>query len=335
MLNKGNVLTQKGTLTEEGYSFEEVKRYNKENIPSLYSARLKEWDYYSFLNDEMGFLLTVANNTYMSYISCSFVDFVNKEYVTKTYLNAGSNHINLPHSPLKGNINISDKRFYISIKKETNSTKILAKLNHFVKKMDLVLNFDVTNKNLGNSLFILHPFKNKHHFYYNFKENLLIANGYIKLGDNKTPFKGDGVYDWGRGVWPYSTEWYWISTSKTKENSSLGFNLGNGFGIGKDSENIVYFDNEKFKLDDLIINIPKTEKGKISYLENWELKSKNGYINLTFTPLVNRHDSLNFGLLSTTQNQVFGHFNGQIKTKEKVLTFTNELGFIEHFKNRW
>lgn len=30
MLNKGNVLTQKGTLTEEGYSFEEVKRYNKE-----------------------------------------------------------------------------------------------------------------------------------------------------------------------------------------------------------------------------------------------------------------------------------------------------------------
>ena len=65
MLNKGNVLTQKGTLTEEGYSFEEVKRYNKENIPSLYSTRLKEWDYYSFLNDEMGFLLTVANNTYV------------------------------------------------------------------------------------------------------------------------------------------------------------------------------------------------------------------------------------------------------------------------------
>lgn len=202
MLNKGNVLTQKGILTEEGYSFEEVKRYNKENIPSLYSTRLKEWDYYSFLNDEMGFLLTVANNTYMSYISCSFVDFINKEYVTKTYLNVGSNHINLPRSPLKGNINISDKRFYISIKKEDNSTKILAKLNRFVKKMDLVLNFNVTNKNLGNSLFILHPFKNKHHFYYNFKENLLIANGYIKLGDNKTPFKGDGVYDWGRGIWP-------------------------------------------------------------------------------------------------------------------------------------
>lgn len=29
MLNKGNVLTQKGTLTEEGYSFDEVKNITK------------------------------------------------------------------------------------------------------------------------------------------------------------------------------------------------------------------------------------------------------------------------------------------------------------------
>ena len=179
---------------------------------------------------------------------------------------------------------------------------------------------------------MLHPFKNKHHFYYNFKENLLIAKGTIALGKTKNEFEGCGVYDWGRGIWPYKTEWFWISLNSLK---GIGFNLGCGFGSSLESENVVYYNHTKYKLADLILEAPKNNKRKINYLENWQLKSSDGNIDLIFTPVVNRHDALNFGLFSTTQNQVFGKFSGKIKTKEKVLEFNNELGFIEHFKNRW
>ena len=335
MLSKGNILTNKGTLVEEGISFEEVKKYNKENIPFLYKSRIKEWNYYSFLNDQNGFLITVANNTYMSYVSFSFVDFVAKKYITKTYLSIGSNNIHLPKSPLKGNIEINDHRYFISIKNQQDSTKIIAKFNHFVKKMDLTVSLNVTNKNKGNSIYILHPFKNKHHFYYNYKENLLIGDGYLKLGNKKTVFNGNGVFDFGRGIWPYKTEWFWISSSYVEKENSLSFNLGLGFGQAQQTENILYVNDIKYKLKDLDIIIPKNEKDKISYLDTRTLKSQDGDINLTFTPIINRHDKLNFAILSTSQNQVFGKFSGEIKTKEKVFKIQDQIGFIEHFKNRW
>lgn len=331
-LTKGKILNEKGILNDQGYSFENLKLYNKSNVPSIYKSRVKEWDYYSFSNEKMAFLLTIANNTYMSYVSCSFVDYENKTHVTKSYLSLGGSKIKLPITPLHHDIEIKDSRFYISVKKGDINTKIIAKLNNFLKSKDLLLNLKVTNKNQGNGIYMLHPFKNKHHFYYNFKENLLMTKGTIALGKTKNEFEGCGVYDWGRGIWPYKTEWFWISLNSLK---GIGFNLGCGFGSSLESENVVYYNHTKYKLADLILEAPKNNKGKINYLENWQLKSSDGNIDLIFTPVVNRHDALNFGLFSTTQNQVFGKFSGKIKTKEKVLEFNDELGFIEHFKNRW
>ena len=336
MLTKSKILTTKGTLNEEGFSFEELKTYNKEAVPFIYKSRLKEWDYYSFVNDEMGFLLTISNNSYMSYVSCSFVDLINKSYLTKTFLTFFSpNKFKLPLSPKKGNILLNTAHYYIVVKKTTNNIKILAKLNSFLKKQDLIINLDVTNTNKNNSIFILHPFKNKHHFYYNFKENLLLGKGYIKLGNVTKSFEGNGVYDFGRGIWPYKTEWFWISSSLKNEKESKGFNLGCGFGSLQDSENVVYLNDEHYKLSDLILDIPKNEKGKINYLDEWKLKDEKGNISLSFTPIVNRKDSLNFLILSTHQNQVFGKFNGEIKVENKVIKFKDQVGFIEHFKIRW
>lgn len=334
MKSRKNILTEKGKLNCSGVFFDETLVYNKNKIPFYLRSRIKERDYYSFSNNNISFLITVANNSYMSYVSFSLMDLIKKDYITKTYLSLfSSSKIRLSKSPLNRNIEIKDSRFYINIKKVDNLIKIAAKFTHFTNKLDLSLKLDVTKNNLNNSIYILHPFKGKRQFYYNFKESLLCGKGYLKLGNNeKLEFAGDGVYDFGRGIWPYKTEWFWISNSSSKEN--LGFNLGFGFGNSEETENIVYYDNKSFKLNDLTLDIPKLNN-KIDYLSEWKLSSKNNEINLTFTPIINRKDSLNFLILSTKQNQVFGKFNGTIKTKDQTIEFKDSLGFIEHFKNKW
>ena len=334
MESRKNILTEKGKLNCSGVFFDENLIYNKNKIPFYLRSRIKERDYYSFSNEKISFLITIANNSYMSYVSFSLIDLIKKDYITKTYLSLLSpKKITLSKTPLNRNIEIKDSRFYISIKKVDNLIKIAAKFTHFTNKLDLSLKLDVKRNSANSSIYILHPFKNKHQFYYNFKENLLLGNGYLKLGNNeKLDFIGDGVYDFGRGIWPYKTEWFWISTSSIKDN--IGFNLGFGFGNSEETENMVYYDNQNFKLDDLTLDIPKI-KNKIDYLSERKLSSKNNDINLTFTPIINRKDSLDFLILSTRQNQVFGRFNGTIKTKEKIIEFNDSLGFIEHFKNRW
>ena len=335
MLKSGTIINNKGVLEDQGTSFEEVKRYNKENIPSYLRSRLKEWDYYSFMNQNIGFLLTIANNSYLNYVSFSLIDFQNKKYITKMYVSGYSkDKIKLPLTPSKGDIEISDKKYFLSVKKSEGKIKIIAKLNKFVHSKDLYINLDIEHQSENHSIYILHPFKNKHHFYYNFKENLLSATGTLKL-DEKIDFKGYGVYDWGRGIWPYKVEWYRISATIEENGELKSINLGCGFGTTKENENVLYVNNEKFKLSKMALQVPKNDKNKIDYMKKWVITSKDDDINLSFTPLLNRKDELNLLILSTKQNQVFGHFNGTINAKNKKYIFKNAQGFIEHFKNRW
>lgn len=336
MLKEGEILAKDGTLLDEGYSFDEVKKYNKKLIPSHYASRVKEWDYYCFNNNKVGFLLTIANNTYMTYVSFSFLNFLTKSYVTKTYARFLPLHpFKLPVTPSKGNIEIADSKFYLKVTKDSESTKIIAKFTRFAKNMDLKLNLSIKESAKNSSIYILHPFENKYNFYYNFKKNLLFCEGKILLGRTLNLFSGYGCYDWGRGIWPYKTSWYWISTSLKDNDGLKGFNLGFGFGTLNDSENVLYFNDKHYKLGEFDLEVPKDEKNKINFLSEWKLTSKDKVINLTFTPILNRKDSINALILSTKQNQIFGNFNGTIKVDGKEISFSNSLGFIEKFDNRW
>lgn len=74
-------LLNNGSLVKEGYSFEEYE-YHKSDIKGL-KTRIKEWDYYHFINKDYGLCITVDNNSYMDLVSVTFIDF-SKNYFFKT-----------------------------------------------------------------------------------------------------------------------------------------------------------------------------------------------------------------------------------------------------------
>ena len=78
-----------------------------------------------------------------------------------------------------------------------------------------------------------------------------------------------------------------------------------------------------------------SERMRIDYSKEIHLKSKSGDIDLTFTPLFNRHDHINLLIIESNQNQVFGRFNGKIKANNQEFEFNNYLGFLEKVINKY
>ena len=145
-----------------------------------------------------------------------------------------------------------------------------------------------------------------------------------------------GVLDWGRGVWTYKNTWYWSSLNAVYQGHNIGFNLGYGFGdTSAASENMFFYDKEAYKLEDVVFNIPKNDKGQLDFMSKWTFTSQKGDISLTFIPIIDRYANTNALVIQSKQHQVFGYFSGSIIAEGKKYKFENLLGFAEMVTNRW
>lgn len=335
LLSAGLLLDKKGNLNEAGYATSLIKEYQRSQIKGL-KTRIKEWDYYAFLNEDFGICLTLADNSYMSLASISFLDFKNKKYVTKSSMKFFSfGKLKLPSTSEIGDVIYQDKKVGIAFLNDGKERIIKANFKHFLDNKDLNLELAVKRTN-QNSMVIATPFKKKKHFYYNQKINLLQANGYFTIGEEKFTVNDNlGVMDWGRGVWTYDNTWNWASLNYKDEDGYKGFNLGYGFGdTSNATENMAFLNDEVFKLDDVTFNIPLKD-GKEDFMSQWEIVSSNKDINLTFDPIIDRYDNINFKILCSVQHQFFGRFNGYIKKGDRTIKINNALGLIEKVHNKW
>ena len=337
-LSEGKLLNATGNLNEAGYSTSLVKEYNRNDIKGL-KWRIKEWDYYYVGNAKCGVALTIADNSYMSLCSLTFLNFEVPCETTKSVMNWFTfGKTNLPSTSREGDVHFANKKVEMHFIHENGKRHLTCSWKEFTKdkkdvRLDLYL--EETNKD---SIVVATPFNKEGHFYYNQKINLLKSNGYVKVGDDIFDFNDNtyGVLDWGRGVWTYKNTWFWSSLSGEFEGRKIGFNLGYGFGDNSThSENIFFYDDKSYKLEDVHFDIPFTKTGKDSFMEPWKFRSASGDINLTFTPIINRHANMNVGIIKSLQNQVFGKFSGYIIVDGKEFFFTDMLGFAEKVTNKW
>ena len=336
-LSKGPLLDAEGNLSEAGYAFELVKEYKRENIKAG-KSRIKEWDYYFIQDGEYGIALTIDDNSYMGMASVSVLDFKNKKENTKSYISWFTfGKVGLPSSSENGDTKMENKAYGMLFANKNGERRLVCKMKNVAKNQDFEcdIKLEQTNKN---SMVIATPFEKKKHFYYNQKINLLKASGYFKFGALKHQLNNDalGVLDWGRGVWTYKNTWYWSSLNAIYQGHRIGFNLGYGFGdTSAASENMFFYDDKAFKLEDVIFNIPKNEKGKLDFMSPWSFTSEKGDINLVFEPIIDRYANTNALIIQSKQHQVFGYFSGLITADGKHYTFEKLLGFAEMVTNRW
>lgn len=331
---KDKLLDEQGHVKHPGYATSLVLEYNRNQVKAK-KHRIKEWDYYFFGNDQIGFALTIADNSYMGLIGATIFDYKQKKrYDYKRVLPFTNGKLKLPTDSMNGDIVYQDRQVTFKVLLKLNKRYMYVKVNKFHQGQPFEFYAEVAYQN-KESLVIITPYKDDPKaFYYNQKINNLVANGSVKFGAKTYPLKNElGVLDWGRGVWTRDNTWYWSSLSTTLvDGSSFGFNLGYGFGdTSAASENMAFYKGKAYKLDDVDFGLPKD-----NFSDDWHFTSQDGAIDLIFTPLYDNANKINLLYLRQNSHQVFGHFTGAMRLDENtVISIKKAFGFAEKVRNVW
>ncbi|MBR5228960.1 MAG: DUF2804 domain-containing protein [Firmicutes bacterium] len=340
-LSPGPLLDSNGHLCEAGYATSLVKTYDRKAIKAN-GLRIKEWDYYLIYNDRFGIALTVDDNSYMSMLSASILDFTTPGETTVSpigFMPMGKT--NLPPTSASGEskLAIGKSEFTFTVQ-EDGSRRLKGHLEKFKNGKPFVFDVLLTDEP-QDSMVIATPFAEKKiAFYYNQKIIGMRASGTVNAGGDEyvfDPSESFGMLDWGRGVWTYSNTWYWGAGHGIVDGKVVGFNIGYGFGdTSAASENMIFVDGKAHKFEKVSFNIPKTADGKDDFLKPWTFTSSDGKFEMEFEPIIDRASRTNVVLIESDQHQVFGKFNGtMILDDGYAIQLKDFLGFAEKVKNRW
>jgi hypothetical protein len=333
-------LHKNGTVNGEGWSRKAIWRY-KRNYIKYHSIFIKEWDYYAtYISDlKLWICMTISDLGYAGLYSISVIDLnINKYNQIEEIIPLPLGKINLPENSLDDHlINFEGKKLKITYEKKSNKRIIKARSENLIlpngkKGIDIILEMNQNEK--GESINIQTTWNhNRQLFYLNEKINGLESKGKLIIEKEEIKFKGPTftVLDWGRGVWAYKGTWYWSSATGIINNVKYGFNLGYGFSDRSPAtENCIFYNEIIHKVDQIIFNIPN------NIYHKWIIQSNDGKVNLFFYPKVNRMSRMNFIIIKSVQDQVFGVFEGVLKLDDGKEIFVKDLyGFAEKVYNRW
>lgn len=331
LINTKVNLLKDGKLNVSGYATEMNFVYNKkgQKLPAL---ALKEWDFYQVVCGRKVLQLTIGHISYLSQVSAYIIDLDTGKRAAVSKILLGSRKIKKqlslnPESPsltqyfsqkLKIQFEVTDKKRRLT----------LSQMDNYGVRAEI----DVTLTNVAaekDKMVIATPFDKPKQWYLNYKENCFTANGYARIGNMEMEIvDGNGVIDWGRGVWPRKHEWIWGNGSTKVNGKHFGFNIGWGFGNTENAtENMFFYDNKAYKLAE----VKEVRIGdKLRYVDSdkkFVFDVQPIYDNFTQTKavIVNNSCHQNWGLWS-------GYVILDDGTKVEVPPF---VAFCEHAVNNW
>jgi len=330
-----------GHLTRPGWARHPVWVYRREAIRAN-CLRIKEWDYYSILSPggRFGLTMTMSDLGYAGMFAICFLDFEQryfKQIDTLRVLPCG--RTGFPAGSDSGHIKYTDKKLRLVFDYSDGQRRLRFSAPSLTNAQgdtgiegELVLEqpADLESMNIATSWA-----ENRRAFYYNRKINCMPATGSFRIGQRQyqfDPAKDFGALDWGRGYWTYQNRWYWGSASGYLGGKAFGFNIGYGFSDRSPaSENALFYEGRVHKLETVNFHIDTSD-----YTKPWRFSSSDGRFELDFAPLVDRLAETNFGIIRSSQHQVFGEFSGTVILDDgTALTLDRFLGFAEDVYNRW
>lgn len=324
------LLLSDGSLGAKGYARKMHIVYNREKAKA-FPLQLKEWNFYQIQCGSHVLQITLGHVSYICSISATLMDITTGrkwEFGTMKPMYIPKLDIN-PEA--ESTCQFEDKDFSLSFR-VTKDARILTVQgkNRTYRKVDIqiILENDPDNE----KMVISTPFRKKHQFYLNYKENYYRGTGHATFDDKTVSFDGcTGLLDWGRGIWPYRHEWFWGNLTADLDGVPFGFNIGWGFGdLKMATENMFFYNKKAFKLGAL--NVRRDER---DYMQPWHLTDTDNRFELHFTPLWDNYTENKFVVVDTHCNQIFGLCSGHIRTEDGIKEFQNITAFIEHAVNRW
>ncbi len=294
--------------------------------------RLKEWDFYQIADDRLCLQLVIGHVSYAGNCNIALFDHAMGTRIFErgvtTPLPLRSMH--MPQSASEDStLAFSKQGMVLQFETERGARRLAARCEGFSAEVEL-------SPADARSVLVCIPFAKPNAFYCNEKINLLRAS--VRLCYNGITYTFDpertfSLLDWGRGVWPFSHEWFWSSVSTTLNDKPFGFNLGCGFGddarIGG-TENVVYLGGETVKLERVHICHESNP------MQPWRFESENGRFYAVLSPRYDRGTITKLLFVNNRCHQMFGTFEGWVvDSAGRRVPFSDVTGFAEHAVNHW
>ncbi|HWQ96996.1 MAG TPA: DUF2804 domain-containing protein [Clostridia bacterium] len=331
VFSPGEHVLSRGGIPQAGYTLRGDAVYDRTRIFAA-PWRLKEWDFYQIADDSLCLQLVIGHVSYAGNCNIALFDHANgvRLFERGVTIPLPFRSMHMPQSAHEDSLlRFSHGGAELLFETKSDQRHLSARCEGFSADVRLL-------PAVPESITVCTPFLKKHEFYYNEKINLLRAEVSVSLDGTNYAFDPDRTFsllDWGRGIWPFSHEWYWSSVSTLLDGKPFGFNLGCGFGDAekaRGTENIVYHNGNAIKLGRVLI----THEADV--MQPWRFEEENGRFSAVLTPRYDRDTVTKLLFVNNRCHQMFGLFSGSLRTDSgEQIAFSNVAGFAEHAVNHW
>ncbi|USD64450.1 DUF2804 domain-containing protein [Vibrio sp. SCSIO 43136] len=167
---------------------------------------------------------------------------------------------------------------------------------------------------------------------YTQKHNALSVKGDLVIDGQPQP-SGELLagYDFSAGYMRRETSWRWASINAQVQGKKIGLNLAAGVNETGMTENVLWVDGVRHYLGPVQFEFDRHDLDK-----PWQITSKDGRVQLTFTASNLRSEKLNLWLLKSNFRQFIGHFDGVLQDGEgNTYHLKQVLGLTEDHFARW
>ena len=306
----GELLSADGRLREPGWAPRQLLRWNAGNVHD--PARLRQWDFYSFLGNDAAVNLTLVDLGFMQVCSAAAVELATGARRETLLIRGPHDLLSLSTAAFGDSSFTLNGATAMSFSADGIEVDIPATLLGDAAHGSFVLQRDAAAPYLS----LATPFReNPFFFFFEQKVPTLRVTGSLAIGDKTFSFDGaPAVLDWGRGEWPSAVTWRWAAGV----GDGIAFNLGQGFGDDSaGTENLAIRGTAAEKLD------------RVAWLPGWKFEGSG--VSLVLTPDASEDSGLDLGTKYQKLHKVYGTFSGTIGATR----VDGARGFAEEMELQW
>ena len=298
-------------------------------------GRRKRWDYWCVTTPTHALSVTYADVDYLGLGDVWFIDLGSGRVATGSALVPLGRGLRLPDVAGSASMSIERGGFRLSIDEEPGGTRLRATFER--KGTPFECDVFVARPDGHESLSVVIPWSAKR-FQCTTKDNSRPASGTVHWGDDTFTFEPSaeswGCLDFGRGKWPYRTQWNWGAASGRQHDRVVGLQLGGKWTDGTGmTENALCVDGRLSKLSEELI----WEYDRGDWLRPWRIRTpQSDRVDLTFTPVYDKPSRLQLGVASSSVDQCFGTYAGRVVPDNGDAVDVDGLfGWAEEATWRW
>ncbi len=330
------VLAEDGSLATIGWSRRPILEYDPGRIPAELREQVKNWDFYSVQSPAFYLEVTVAELSLFSFTGVTVLDYATGEKLSGWDL-GDSTMVRLPTSP------------YAEAGWEHEDNRISVTFDGDLRVLSFVLpgkfgGIDVSGEvrfedgPSRESLAVAHPLPDPGTFFYEDKIFGMRTSGWVKAGTREVAFDRQdayGVLDWGRGVWPRESQWFWGAGYGTAGGHDVAFNLGAGLdAIQRASADGILVDGVIHKIGSFAGSTWQMDPE--DPMKPWVIRSPDGRVDLTLTPHTFAPTRTELGDYYMHGLKVYGDYEGKLVLDDcTVVEIRGFAGFAEQSTQRW